>query len=390
MEKCKFMEIVFLSNYMSHHQFFLSEELYKATNGRYTFVATESISEERINLGWQEIKAPYIMELTEINKKEIESKIMAADAVIIGSAPYHLVKKRIRANKLTFTYGERPYKKEPSLLTLLVHKFRYMSQYHYPNVYRLCASAFSPIDYARTNTFVGKSFRWGYFPEVRIYDDFESMYNSKIPNSILWCGRLIDWKHPEVAVSIAKRLKDEGIAFKMDIIGSGYMYEEIAELIKSQKIDSEVTLHSSMTPEKIREYMEKSSIYLFTSDRQEGWGAVLNEAMNSGCAVVANSAIGAVPFLLKDKVNGYIYEDGKINQASNIVKELIQDKNVKSQISSNAYRSITCTWNSHVAADRLIQLIEALQNKTCTSIFREGPCSVAPVLEDNWYNKKQK
>ena len=144
-----------------------------------------------------------------------------------------------------------------------------------------------------------------------------------------------------------------------------------------------------MTPEKIRDYMEKSSIYLFTSDRQEGWGAVLNEAMNSGCAVVASSAIGAVPFLLKDKVNGYIYEDGNINQASNIVKELIQDKKVKSQISSNAYHSITSTWNSHVAADRLIQLIEALQNKTCTNIFREGPCSVAPVLEDNWYKKSK-
>ena len=84
-----------------------------------------------------------------------------------------------------------------------------------------------------------------------------------------------------------------------------------------------------------------------------------------------------------------IYEDGNINQASNIVKELIQDKKVKSQISSNAYHSITCTWNSHVAADRLIQLIEALQNKTCTNIFREGPCSVAPVLVDNWYKKSK-
>ena len=384
------MRIVFLSNYMSHHQYFLSEELYKKTNGEYTFIATEPITEERIKLGWPKIEASYIVELTEKNEEDILSMIMEADVVIIGSAPYRLVKKRIRAGKLTFTYGERPYKREPSLLTLLVHRLRYTSQYHYPNVYRLCASAFSPLDYARTNTFVGKSYRWGYFPEVKVYDNFESMYNNKIPNSILWCGRLIDWKHPEVAVSVAQRLKHEGIAFKMDIIGSGYMYEEIAELIKSQKLDSEVTLHSSMTPEKIREYMEKSAIYLFTSDRQEGWGAVLNEAMNSGCAVVANSAIGAVPFLLKDKVNGYIYEDGNINQASNIVKELIQDKKVKSQISSNAYHSITSTWNSHVAADRLIQLIEALQNKTCTNIFREGPCSVAPVLEDNWYNKKQK
>lgn len=375
---------------MSHHQYFLSEELYKKTNGEYTFIATEPITEERIKLGWPKIEASYIVELTEKNEEDILSMIMEADVVIIGSAPYRLVKKRIRAGKLTFTYGERPYKKEPSLLTLLVHRLRYTSQYHYPNVYRLCASAFSPLDYARTNTFVGKSYRWGYFPEVKVYDNFESMYNDKIPNSILWCGRLIDWKHPEVAVSVAQRLKHEGIAFKMDIIGSGYMYEEIAELIKSQKLDSEVTLHSSMTPEKIREYMEKSAIYLFTSDRQEGWGAVLNEAMNSGCAVVANSAIGAVPFLLKDKVNGYIYEDGLIDKAYQKVKVLMENNELRSKVSINAYETMKDIWNPKIAAERLLQLVNGIMRHSNTELYDEGPCSLAPIIKNDWFEIKDK
>lgn len=375
---------------MSHHQYFLSEELYKKTNGEYTFIATEPITEERIKLGWPKIKAPYIVELTEKNEEDILSMIMEADVVIIGSAPYRLVKKRIRAGKLTFTYGERPYKKEPSLLTLLVHRLRYTSQYHYPNVYRLCASAFSPLDYARTNTFVGKSYCWGYFPEVKVYDNFESMYNNKIPNSILWCGRLIDWKHPEVAVSVAQRLKHEGIAFKMDIIGSGYMYEEIAELIKSQKLDSEVTLHSSMTPEKIREYMEKSAVYLFTSDRQEGWGAVLNEAMNSGCAVVANSAIGAVPFLLKDKVNGYIYEDGLIDKAYQKVKVLMENNELRSKVSINAYETMKDIWNPKIAAERLLQLVNGIMRHSNTEVYDEGPCSLAPIIKNDWFEIKDK
>lgn len=382
------MRIVFLSNYMSHHQYFLSEELYKKTNGEYTFIATEPITEERIKLGWPKIEAPYIIELTEKNEGDILSMIMEADVVIIGSAPYRLVKKRIRAGKLTFTYGERPYKKEPSLLTLLVHRLRYMSQYHHPNVYRLCASAFSPLDYARTNTFVGKSYRWGYFPEVKVYDNFESMYNNKIPNSILWCGRLIDWKHPEVAVSVAQRLKHEGIAFKMDIIGSGYMYEEIAELIKSQKLDPEVTLHSSMTPDKIREYMEKSSIYLFTSDRQEGWGAVLNEAMNSGCAVVANSAIGAVPFLLKDKENGYIYEDSMIDNAYQKVKLLIENNELRSKVSIKAYETVKDIWNPKIAAERFLQLVNGIMRHSNTVLYNEGPCSLAPIIKNDWFEMK--
>ena len=35
--------------------------------------------------------------------------------------------------------------------------------------------------------------------------------------------------------------------------------------------------------------MEQADIYLFTSDRNEGWGAVANEAMNSACAMVADA-----------------------------------------------------------------------------------------------------
>ena len=45
--------------------------------------------------------------------------------------------------------------------------------------------------------------------------------------------------------------------------------------------------------------MEKSHIHLFTSNHLEGWGAVVNEAMNSGCAVVANREAGAVPYLIE-------------------------------------------------------------------------------------------
>lgn len=370
---------------MSHHQYFLSEELNKQTSGEYTFIATEPITEERIKLGWPKIEAPYLIELTNENISELKIKIMEADAVILGSAPYYLIKDRIRNNKLTFTYGERPYKKKPSLLTLLVHWIRYTSQYHYPNVYRLCASAFSPVDYARTNTYVGKSYRWGYFTEVKEYDDFEMLYNTKTPNSILWCGRLIDWKHPEVAIDIARRLKEANIKFKMDLIGIGYMDAEITQMIKQNNLENEVMLHSSMSPNEVREYMEKSSVYLFTSDRQEGWGAVLNEAMNSGCAVVANSAIGSVPYLIKNKENGYIYEDGQIDQIYEHVKTLLQNGDIRHFVSNNAYNTMLKTWNPYIATTRLIKLIATLQKQPGANIFVDGPCSIAPIIKDNWY-----
>ena len=46
------MKIVFVSNYYNHHQSAVSMALDKLTNGQYTFIQTEPMSEERLKLGY--------------------------------------------------------------------------------------------------------------------------------------------------------------------------------------------------------------------------------------------------------------------------------------------------------------------------------------------------
>ncbi len=57
------MKLVFVSNYINHHQIPLSEELFKLTDGSYRFIQTEPMEEERIKLGWDEGAAskPYVI-----------------------------------------------------------------------------------------------------------------------------------------------------------------------------------------------------------------------------------------------------------------------------------------------------------------------------------------
>ena len=125
----------------------------------------------------------------------------------------------------------------------------------------------------------------------------------------MWAGRVIDWKHPEAAIETAKRLKADGQDFELLIIGNGAEEEKIKKAIIENRLQNEVKMLGAMSPDMVREYMEKAQVFLFTSDRQEGWGAVLNEAMNSGCAVVASSMIGAVPYLIDNGNDGLIFKD---------------------------------------------------------------------------------
>ena len=133
-----------------------------------------------------------------------------------------------------------------------------------------------------------------------------------------------------------------------------------------------------MPPEQVRTYMEEAVIYLFTSDRQEGWGAVLNEAMASGCAVVASDAAGATLFLVQDGENGSVYRSGNFRDLLEKVQYLLDQPTVQVKYGRMAYRTVIDIWNGKVAAERLVKLSEALSRGEChPNLYEDGPCSRA-------------
>ena len=136
--------------------------------------------------------------------------------------------------------------------------------------------------------------------------------------------------------------------------------------------------------------MEKADIYLFTSDFNEGWGAVLNESMNSGCAVVASHAIGSVPFLIKNGENGLIYENGNQKQLEGKVELLLRDEEFRKKLAVNAYQSIVNVWSADVAAKRFITLCNSLlKGEPVDTLFAEGPCSKATILKNSWISDSE-
>ena len=141
-------------------------------------------------------------------------------------------------------------------------------------------------------------------------------------------------------------------------------------------LQNSVHLIGSLPPEEVREYMEASSIFLFTSDCQEGWGAVLNESMNSGCAVIASDAAGSSGFLVHHNENGLIYRSGNIMDLYSKVIKLVKDRNLTEDLGKAAYETMIRIWNPETAADRFLMLSKALQAGNDTP-FSDGPCSIA-------------
>lgn len=378
------MNLLYLSNIFNHHQKPLSDSLYRLLgDGKYFFVETQEMAEEQKRLGYLQYDEPYIIRLNKNTIGRIEQMISEFDVVICGEAPLSLVRDRFDSVKLTFRDDESRYK---GIVKYLKWPIYMRASLIFNKGYLLCASAFGPVDYFLSGMKQSKIFRWGYFPQVYKYDLNElhkrkDNYRLKhqLDVSILWVGRLIGLKHPESAILLARVLKSKGYSFHINILGTGPKEKKIRQWIEKYDLQREVNLLGAVLSHEVRDYMLDSDISIITSDRREGWGAVVNEAMNSACAVVACENIGAVPYLIENSVSGLTFRDCDWKKMNEHVIRLIENPDIRRRLGNKAYCSMINTWNADCASKNLLKLIESIKTGTTTDIDF-GPCSQAPIV----------
>ncbi len=365
------MKVTFVSNYINHHQMPFCGEMYQHLGEDFCFVQAEPMEEERVKMGWgAELSALPYLRLYYEQEAECKELIADSDVVLFGGVDDEsYIVDRLQAGKLVVRITERIYKSgQWKAISPRGLRKKYIDhvQYRKAPVYLLCSGGYVASDFGLIKAYPGKKFKWGYFPETKEYDIDALMADKKKKReesgkvSLLWAGRFIDWKHPEYAIRLAERLKKEGYAFSLTMIGGGDLDETLRGMVRDLDLEDVVTFAGFQNPSAVRGYMEQADIYLFTSDYLEGWGAVLNESMNSGCAVVANCGIGAVPFLVKPGQNGLIYPNKNFEVFYGHDTKLIQDEDMMVRLGRSAYETIAKDWNAKQAASRLIVLLDHL------------------------------
>ncbi len=384
------MKVTFVSNYINHHQMPFCEAMVKQLGEDFCFIQTQPMEEERVRMGWEaDLESlPYLL-LYYKQEDRCKRLIMDSDVVLFGGVDDEsYITGRLAAGKLTIRLSERLYKsgqwKAISPRGLL-QKYKDHTRYRKKPVYLLCCGGYVASDFHIVRAYPDKMFQWGYFPKFkeedidRLLAEKRDQVQKSGKTKLLWAGRFIDWKHPEYAIEAAQNLKAEGYAFHLTMIGGGELEEVLKKQVKEKQLEDVVTFAGFKKPEEVREYMEEADIFLFTSDYKEGWGAVLNEAMNSGCAVIANCAIGAVPILLKPGQNGLIYPNQDFSCFYRHLIELIKDPQQRSAYGRAAYETIAGEWNGDFAAKKLMGLLDSLVNGK-VEFAKDGILSKAKVV----------
>ena len=387
------MKIVFYSVVLNHHQACVADEFYRLLGADYAFVETINLGDTK---GATEdySKRPYLIRAWESETKYQEAMELARTAaccVFSGVDALPFQRERLRLNRLSFDMSERWLKRglmnvaSPAIFKMLWTYYR--EGWKHTPLYKLCCSAFAKDDQYRLGTYRSKCYKWGYFihvdyPKVEASPDVST--SSSTP--LLWCARYLKLKHPELPVLLAHRLKEKDYRFTLNMYGSGEYEEATRRLVQELQVDDVVQLKGNVPNAELMAAMQQHAIFLFTSDRNEGWGAVANESMSCGCALVGSEAIGSVPYLVQDGLNGCIFRAPRtdstfdhpdaeaLDSLTGKVEDLLQHPDKLLRIRQTGQQAVQQLWSPRHAAESLLQLIADLSNGKETSIA-EGPCS---------------
>jgi len=377
-------EIIFITNLVNHHLIPVADELYKHVGDGFLYIATEALPDWLKNGGYEEIMRPYILNAYKYNDNiAIQEFIDNAEVVIIGAANDRIIFNRLKNNKITFHYNERWFK-DGYYHLLSPRAWRYWLKYHTrfrnKRSYMLCASAYTAPDVHKVFAYPNKCFKWGYFTSVPEFDIngtiIKRRENSKL--RLLWVARFLGLKHPELAIKLAGKLKDNNVCFELNMYGSGELMEYSERLIRILNLEKHVFLRGNLPNSRLVKEMRQHHIFIFTSDRNEGWGAVVNEAMSNGCAVISSDQAGASKFLIEHGKNGLLFKSGDLTDFYQKTVSLVNNIELREKLSIQAYYDMLNIWSPQNAALRLIHLIDIIKNNGLGYYsIKTGPCSIA-------------
>lgn len=365
------MVIVFFSNVLNHHQVTICDELHRLNNGNFYFVETGALCASRKSMGFRQFERTYLIRIKDGKEHENRAIELAinADVAIMGAESFPYLKLRINSgDKLTFSYSERWLKQglknilSRNLLKLVA---LYVSKGHRRKWFMLAANGFLANDLHKIGIFKNRIYKWGYFPD---YSNSTSALRSNNPVKILWVGRLIDWKHPELMIDLAKDLFISGHDFELTMIGDGAMKNNLISMIAAVPgLSQKIKLKGNKPNSEVIAEMGKSDIYCFTSNRREGWGAVLGEAMATGCCPLASSEAGATPFLVKEGINGLVFNASNSKDFIEKVIYLIDNPEERQKMGNLARKTMLTEWNAETAAREFLSLVKIKLNDATKS-----------------------
>lgn len=159
------------------------------------------------------------------------------------------------------------------------------------------------------------------------------------------------------------------------MIGQGTERSHLEKYVRENHLTG-VTFYNYLPNEEVKKRMLDADIYIFPSNGYEGWGAVVNEAMQTKCAVIASLETGAARSMIINGKNGFKYSCGDCNALKEALLKLLVDRRLLESFKEEGYNTITKIWSAKEAAKRFSVIQSRITRGQNIDIFENGPFSI--------------
>ncbi|MCF6182626.1 glycosyltransferase [Lutibacter sp.] len=238
------------------------------------------------------------------------------------------------------------YKKNYQILFENIDLFTYNSTYS--------------INIIRKITEVTKKFK--FLPvglDTQKFNKKKILKSASTKTEILFCGRLVPFKAPNLAIEIVKVLIDKKYNVHLTIIGEGELKQQIIDQINKYNIKNSVTMMGAVSQEDIISIMDDTDLFLMpgiedeSTGRAENQGLVIQEAQAMQLPVIVSDAGGMKYGLIENKT-GFVVKQKDILGFVDKIEELIKNSKLKDSMGLEGRNFIVKNYDSKILCNKLV------------------------------------
>lgn len=169
----------------------------------------------------------------------------------------------------------------------------------------------------------------------------------------------------QYVISVGRLVRRKGFGFLLDVInripnvnliivGDGPERTELENKINTLGIEDRVELVGNVSDTKKFQYLSNADVFMLSSVH-EGFGIVLQEAMQVGLPIVSTNYGGQVD-LIDEGENGFLIEYGNIDYACECIKKVLSDNTLRNHMKQNNIKKIM-EYNAENIAKKYLSLL---------------------------------
>jgi glycogen(starch) synthase len=178
------------------------------------------------------------------------------------------------------------------------------------------------------------------------------------PPTILFIGRLVDEKRPDLALEAFVAVRENFPTARLLIAGDGENRQILVERIRSLGLSEAVEMMDWVAPAQVARVINRATVVVLPSET-EGFGLVALEAAQMGRPVIA-SDVGGFAEIVDDGETGLLIEAGSLPALTTALGGLLADRVAARRLGAAAHRRAARVYGWEKTVDAYYRLYKNL------------------------------